>query len=1043
MKIHLCTPYFRSSDKERQAEFDECLKGNLDNPYIDRVTVFIDDGVEPPFRHAKLRIVEIPGRLTYKDWLDFALEEPEPHISVLGNTDILFDETVSRLGAVFSRGNRFVALSRHERIGDALQPHPDPKWSQDVWAVRSDDAIGEAFRRAVDFPLGVPRCDNKIVYEAAIHGFDLINPFPAVRAIHLHESQVRGYHKTQDRTLIGGMGYARPQSDLSGDSVVELSIWPLKAENIAHVEVMKALEVWKRDDADAVARSSGVVAYDRDWQFPAITEKRAYENLTARKELIPSDCRYLAFPWATLIDKLINRPSEGAALLTQLGKLRPGVVGKRKVATVCQHIHLLKFQKNFANAGVTDIFWSHKVEGQDVLPEFPHIRLHPFPLYPVQCADEFILEDENERRLLFSFVGAKARNFYLTQVRTYILEELSRHRRGLVVSRENWHYNKVVYDHQILKSANNVEKLVDDAASAEFVRGLRDSVFSLCPSGSGPNSIRLWESIAAGAIPVILADTIELPGDPKLWEQAVVFCKETREDVKALPKRLEALAQDQQALAQMRQALRQLWALYNPNRFTYDIECFFASQADAFADGAYKGLPLSTADLLEIAKKIPQGKTKPSDDEYFLLWTCASRVLLDIEAFASAYARHEALRMALDAAGKRCAGSESAEAWSRAYPALAAHLGLSGKRGGRRPLNVFLTGRNANRSPLAYAPYRRAFASRLDFADGFEHADLLVVAASANISEHYAQALKGRPHPHRDKLVVLSEEPLWDTTWGLEFDKPQGHVRFWKYDFDYAVLNHLTTDIFKFDKIPYFVTTDDRYAIRYANLFRRNAALTPQEVLDAWRRAPIRQAYFAEKRSGERYEFARPEHDLYGYCGFRTRLAEAAPKEGVVRVGQGWSETARRQGLPDWHLDKLATLDRRTFIASALENTHLPDYITEKPFDAFAVLAVPAYAASPAHRIHELAPEGSFINVFGLEAEEAAERLRSFEPDLDFAARYLDAQNRLAKLFGNIETMWAERQRVVDATLDAFEAVHRGDFAGLRASSPSGVSLRA
>ena len=36
----------------------------------------------------------------------------------------------------------------------------------------------------------------------------------------------------------------------------------------------------------------------------------------------------------------------------------------------------------------------------------------------------------------------------------------------------------------------------------------------------GPNSIRLWESLAVGAIPIILADTLELPKH-KLWDKAI------------------------------------------------------------------------------------------------------------------------------------------------------------------------------------------------------------------------------------------------------------------------------------------------------------------------------------------------------------------------------------------------------------------------------------------------------------------------------------------------------------------------------------------
>ena len=290
MKIHLCTPYFRSKSDERQAEFDECLKGNLENPFIDRVTLFIDDGAEPPMHHRKMRIVEIDHRLTYKDWLDFVLADSAPHISVLSNTDILFDETAAKLEEVFNRRNRFVALSRHERIGDELERHPDPKWSQDVWAVRSDDDISETFRRAADFPLGVPRCDNKIVYEAAVHGFDVVNPFPAVRAIHLHESQVRGYHKTLDRTLVGGMGFAHPASNLLDASKVELSIWPVKTKNITSVRVIGALEDWSAGAAAAVEPAqSGIVCYNGEWQYPAVTEKHAFACMTKTRGCIVFD----------------------------------------------------------------------------------------------------------------------------------------------------------------------------------------------------------------------------------------------------------------------------------------------------------------------------------------------------------------------------------------------------------------------------------------------------------------------------------------------------------------------------------------------------------------------------------------------------------------------------------------------------------------------------------------------------------------------------------------------------------------------------------
>ncbi|MEM9284257.1 MAG: exostosin family protein [Pseudomonadota bacterium] len=1020
MKIHLYTPYYRSQDDNRHAELDRCLEANVANPLIEQITLFVDDGHVPPMSDDKLRVVDIDGRVTYRDWVEYAVSRDDRHIAILSNTDIFFDETIWKLNTVFRAPNRFVALSRHEDTSSGLVPHPNPQWSQDVWAIDTGSELPEGLVKALDFGLGVPRCDNKVVFEAIVHGADVVNPFPDVHAIHVHESQVRQYHKTLDRTLVGGMGFAAPSETLHAPSKVELSVWPRKATNVEGLKLVDALQVWERQDAETISRSIGVAAYDQLWQYPAITEKCAFENISSRRHAIPDDVLYFAFPWATLIDKLLNRPGEAKSLLHNMRNVSAAAKGKRRVVTVCQHIHLLKFQQVFADAGVTDIFWSHKTNEHDYCPEHPGIRLHPFPLYPVQCPSTEI-EQVGERSLLFSFVGAKAKPFYLTQVRTYILEELAEHRRGRVVGRNDWHYNKIVYDHQILGKAASADNLVDDRAGEEFVQGLRESLFSLCPSGSGPNSIRLWESIAAGCIPVILADSHELPGDRRLWEQAVVFCEETREAVRALPDRLELLASDDGAIARMRLALKQLWMLYNPSVFTYDVERYLASdgaQADAYS---VEKLLFSDHELIELSRLILDPNKPSVDAEYMLLSSVSMRGVIDPVGFARTYARQKVLRHAVDAAAKRRPDAESTKAWKRAEPLVKKEVNLLGPRRGERVPRLFVTGRSANRLPLNYEPYRGLAEHRFEFVNKEADADLIIVAASDNLREYYEQALCRRSDFSGDKLVVLSEEPLWDTTWGFEFDRRMGSGKVKNHQYSFAVLNHFTSDIFKFHKIPYFVTTRGDYAVRYANLFRRNTSMTPTDLLEMWERAPIRQAYFAEKREHERYDFMRPDLDLYGHCGFRTRIAEQAPEEGLLVVGQGWGDAPRRQELADWHLDKLAQLDRQTYIASALENTHYPDYITEKPFDAFAACAIPVYAASPSHRITELVPPGSFINVFGIGAEDASRHLQNFKPDYDFALLYLEAQQALADLFGDVSALWAERKRVVDAIADAFE----------------------
>ena len=106
---------------------------------------------------------------------------------------------------------------------------------------------------------------------------------------------------------------------------------------------------------------------------------------------------------------------------------------------------------------------------------------------------------------------------------------------------------------------------------------------------------------------------------------------------------------------------------------------------------------------------------------------------------------------------------------------------------------------------------------------------------------------------------------------------------------------------------------------------------------------------------------------------------------GTLREGQGWRPGAKRQALPDWHLDKIAALDMRCKVVSAYENTHQNAYISEKIFDAFVTGGVPTYYAGPNHRVHDLVPEAAMINTYGLSAKEAAAKIAGFTPDLAFA----------------------------------------------------------
>ena len=113
------------------------------------------------------------------------------------------------------------------------------------------------------------------------------------------------------------------------------------------------------------------------------------------------------------------------------------------------------------------------------------------------------------------------------------------------------------------------------------------------------------------------------------------------------------------------------------------------------------------------------------------------------------------------------------------------------------------------------------------------------------------------------------------------------------------------------------------------------------------------------------YEVEHPDVHVRGLCEFRARVAMAVPDADTVRMGKGWNDDTPRQSLPDWHLDKLAGFAGRFRVVSALENTHCPNYFTEKLFDAFAVGSIPVYAASASHGLDRLVDPSGYITMVG------------------------------------------------------------------------------
>ncbi len=228
------------------------------------------------------------------------------------------------------------------------------------------------------------------------------------------------------------------------------------------------------------------------------TEAEIFHTLKDRLEG-DRDVTYLAFPWAPWLNGLAPTPP----LEHQ---------GEENVFTVCQHVRFREITGFLAEAGVKTLFTPHATRSEPYIDDIRILGLPHFPSsYKAQVA---------EPDILFSFIGAPT-----ATVRQEIVRRLggSCH----IKLREAWHFS-------IQREQRELEK-------SEYAEVMSRSKFALCPRGTGPSSLRVWEAIAAGVIPVIIADDLRLPIGID-WDRCSIRIGEN--DIDEIPDLLSGLSHE-------------------------------------------------------------------------------------------------------------------------------------------------------------------------------------------------------------------------------------------------------------------------------------------------------------------------------------------------------------------------------------------------------------------------------------------------------------------------------------------------------------------
>lgn len=198
--VHLFLQFYIDANPARQHEIQTCLHKNIQNRHITKIHLLnerIYKNKEIGCTSPKLIQTDIGKRLKYSDILQYVADHDIHGYIVIANSDILFDSTLENLlySDIHLRKKMYAQLRyEYNSIDPSQSPIFGPRFdSQDVWIFHSRFRIEETQRKMFTFPMGMPGCDNKLIYLFRILGFDVLNDPAFIRSYHYHTSMQRNY----------------------------------------------------------------------------------------------------------------------------------------------------------------------------------------------------------------------------------------------------------------------------------------------------------------------------------------------------------------------------------------------------------------------------------------------------------------------------------------------------------------------------------------------------------------------------------------------------------------------------------------------------------------------------------------------------------------------------------------------------------------------------------------------------------------------------------------------------------------------------------
>jgi len=187
--ITLYTTYYHEKDNDRRAELELAIVANTKNLAISKIVILNEGGDLSFARNEKVIIISIANRPYYSDFFQLInTTATAADVSIIANTDIFFDTNINVL-EYLPFNNCCFALSRWYLNQKGRYQLYNRNDSQDVWIFKGrvkNNLFG-------DFSIGVPRCDNRLLYELKKAGYKVCNPAYSIKTFHLHKDAINGY----------------------------------------------------------------------------------------------------------------------------------------------------------------------------------------------------------------------------------------------------------------------------------------------------------------------------------------------------------------------------------------------------------------------------------------------------------------------------------------------------------------------------------------------------------------------------------------------------------------------------------------------------------------------------------------------------------------------------------------------------------------------------------------------------------------------------------------------------------------------------------